>query len=98
MRFPGAVVLLSRAGRMVAYSRAGGNAAGGLGDDGDIALICPMRQVNFAKYEVRCSRHRLLCMGLFSRFWLAVPENARTASAIHLQRGNKSFLRDVDLA
>src|SRR3982751_2468203 len=53
---------------------------------------------------------RLLCMGLFSRFFivrpqitsparLILPEMARAlASAVHLQRGDEGFLRDVDLA
>src|SRR5256885_14791030 len=81
--------------------------ARGLGNDGGIPLICPTRQMAFVKYETIGRRHRLLCMGLFSSFLLAGPETSgrtskggpeRSASAIHLQRGDKSFLRDVDLA
>src|SRR3954470_5468985 len=77
-------------------------------------LFCPTGQIRFVKSKVQKSPMsttcRLLCMGLFSRFLIVRPQNTSPArlilpemaralaSAIHLQRGNKSFLRDVDLA
>jgi len=50
---------------------------GSLGNDGNLPLICPTGQMEFVKIE-GMARHRwLLCMGLFSRFWLVGPGSIR---------------------
>src|SRR4051812_17197398 len=74
---------------------------------------CVARRVrwNFGKSKKKREPGAGYCAwGCFRHFWLAVPkrtdrtgfaafELARAlASAIHLQCGNESFLRDVDLA
>src|SRR4051812_20709101 len=83
-------------------------------DDGIMLLFCPTSQIGFVKSEARktqCRQRAGYCAwGCFRVFCcpaLKLPNRTcvvslepgeALASAIHLQRGDEGFLRDVDLA